>query len=57
MNLDYRARRDGKNRRTSWLPPKESDARGFIDMAIWIGTFVAVGLVVCAVFAIIKGQS
>ena len=49
MNLDYRAKHEGKNRRTGWLPPEGSDARGFLNMALAILAFLALGIVLALV--------
>jgi len=54
VTLNYRARREGRNKRRWELPPKGSDARGFIDMAIAIGAFLLVGIVVAGVFEFVK---
>lgn len=50
MIVNYRSRQDGKNRRRTWLPAEGSDARGFLNMALAVLGFLAIG----AVLALVK---
>lgn len=52
MIFNYRARQEGKNRRIAWLPPEDSDARRFLNMALAILGFLAVGAVLVLVKSI-----
>jgi len=54
MILDYRARREGQNSRLAILPPRESDAFGFITMAVWVVAFMVAGLVFAAALSLFR---
>jgi hypothetical protein len=54
MILDYRPRREGQNPWLAFLPPRESDAFGFIAMAVWIVGFMLAGLVFAAALSLFR---